>query len=1401
MALLPTTYRGKRRLKIFGLVVGIIAVVIIGLQIWFVYNAKDILIGIVTSKSKGKVKLDLSNVKFNFFSSQLQIREGDLVSTDTLTVPTSYHVRFSTLTLKVRSYWPLVLNKSLLLDSINIHNPVIEVLKWRKDTASRKSKDDLSVTQEMGKVYNSMLDVLQGFGIRRIVVKNASLKLVNKMEPASHPVWLTNIYLNVLRKPGEDGHKAKEQSVDLYSRNQSISLPGGRHHLAFKGFRLQLFRKRIELDSCTITAVPNGVSTSSYKIFFHKLSLIGVDFNAMSDLNLIRADSVYCEDPLFDVKLNPSDGVSKKKKDKPDPEKIVRELTSDLDLGFVGVKDAGIHLNIVGKRPRSVFNSHKDNFEMRGLRINGDSTSPVSVQRFNMLIRDYHLYNMDSSAIFGFDSIHIINSKVLLSNFSVLTTPSKFRIKSIRDFRFPRFELTGLDWYNLVFNQSVVAKEAVLINPTIKYTRRTPPTEKKTSFFSTLQNMDSLMTLDRLSIVDGELNLNFGKSTTLELHKVNLRVSSNELMLATNREGLRKAVDYFSVSSGLLKRKDLTAQLLNVQYLPNNIVKADKLLVNSATNNVNAAVNDVLIDNMLLDDRTETILVDGIQWNKATVALETSPNKKTSGKNKNISGSFDIKNVQGKNTQLLMNNGITAINSSVQLLKVGALTRDESGPVQATGVHFAGNNLTIESDAKKIEGSVGDIEVDNMLLENEAKNITADGVRWNNASVDVNSLIVSKSEKDNDGSLTIKNVAGQNTKLNISNVDGHITSDIDLVKAGSLSKIGNDPFKAEGLLVLGKTFDIKSKTLRANIDAYQVASDEQSFVSKLHVSKIAERDSLLVRSQRINFTADINSMLANDFHFIDVQAIMPTINMAKWNTITAVDTIPSGNASLRIDKLSVTQPEITIGTHRNDSTTLINIPAAATSGITASQVVINNAGIQVGSMHLNTDAATLNANGKVFGVDSGKVNIELLDLHLQKKDGQSSWGGFIKTLALQNPNSLVVGKNRNKLVFEQASVGNLNLSSENTTDISQLFKSNPAAWVHSGSGQYSDSNSIIKWYNAQYNNEGKTLNLDSFNYNPALQRDSAIAKTPYQFDYITFKSGAITFTGFDLQKYQQDSALVVSSINMMHPVLEVYRDKLKASLPNSHKPLPAESILNIANPVSIGKINIQDGEVYYTEKLDKSRAEGTLVFTRITGAVENIKSREHTASDSVSVALKAHLMDQTVIDFRIKESYMDTALGFRMLLKMKPTELALLNPVMVPLSNIKITSGTIDSFELSAIAREHFAVGKMTMFYHDFRVKMISDGDAGKSNFKNKIITFLANTFVLKNNNSKREAFIFMERFRDKSFFNYLLKIAFNGMGTSVGVGRNSKYLKGYKKLMEQRGLPTSDLQLFTEKP
>ena len=1274
----------RRFFKILLIVIGIHAIVFLGLHIWFVNNARGVLRQIVTEKSNGKLKLKLSKLSFDFFSNRLQVREADLESTDTISQPASYHVKFRKLTLRIHSFWPLILQKKLLLDSIKLHDPVIDVLLWRKDTASKLVKDDLSVPQEMGKLYNSMLDVLDGFGIRRILINNARLSLINKMKPGSKPVIISNVYLEVVRTANgtdkRDDFVAHEQSVDLRTTNQNIDLPGGRHRLSFKTFTLELFRKYIKLDSCTITAIPTDSSKSSYQIFFSKLLLIGVDFNAMYLHNLIKADSVYCENPLFDINLMASNGTSKKKA-RPDPEKIVRELTGDLDLAFVGVKDAGIHININGNKPRSLFNSNKDNFEMRGLRIHSDSSVPVMVQQFDMLVRDYRLYNEDSSTAYSFDSVTFKNNKIVLNNFSVVTTSNLDTRRSQRDYKIPYFELTGLDWYQLIFEENFKAREAVLYNPVINYTRNiTPVVRKKTNLFTSLENIDDLVSLDKVNIIHGQINMKMG-SSSFDFQDVNLSIYSNKLLKSTNKEGLRRAVDHFSFSTGSLKLKDITARLQNVRYTVSNFIHADKVSINSRTGKFTAAVNDVYIDNMLMDDDLETIVVDGLRWKDATVSLKsmTSPSKKNNGG----ATSIQLKNISGNNTQFTFSNSKTSVASYVKSLQISSLLKSGTHPLEIAGLNLAGNNLSVAS-----------------------------------------------------------------------------------------------------------------ALLKFNTGDYQIASGSPSFMSQVHIERIDKKDSLRVESPMIHFITDINSILANDFHITDLQSQSLKVNIKKWNTaqVKAAGNDTFRAPTIRIDRILATQPDIRIATHRNDSVTIINIPKSDSSMIKASGFSFGNEGLKLDLLSVKANAASfVKPSGEIIGVEKGSVNLELSNIQVAKKEGKPVWSGLINTLYLENPNSLAFGKYNNRLDFKEVSIGNFQVRSGYMADFNQLLKFNVSAWLRSATGQYTDSATTLKWFNAEYNYTNKTLSLDSFAYYPTQQRDSVIARTPYQFDYITFHSGAVRFTDFNLQKYKNDSALFANAISVTNPVITIYRDKQPPFLSGKIKPLPVNLIRRISLPVSVSRINIIDGTLSYTEKNAKSRAEGTVTLTHIYGGLSNIKNRGIEFNDSLGLALNAYLMDSALINLRVKESYTDTLSGFLMTLRMRPTSLSFLNPVLAPLSNVIISSGTIDSLHLRAVGREHIALGEMNMYYHNLRIKLVKPGEPDKSTFKNKLISFLANTFIIKKNNKGRTGLVYFERLRDRSFFNYIVKMTFSGMATSVGVKKNKKYRKQYERELQESNLPPID--------
>ncbi|MBD0332484.1 MAG: hypothetical protein ICV66_07495, partial [Chitinophagaceae bacterium] len=985
---MPNHHKPFRRfLKLTFIVALISALIGLGLHIWFIRNARSVLKQMVIDKSHNKLKLELSQLSFHFFSNKLQIKEADLISTDSVSQPATYHLKFRKLTLRVRSLWPLLINKKLLLDSIKLHDPEVEVLLWRRDTASKFNRDEISISQEMGKIYNSMLDALDAFGIRRIAINNAKLTLVNKMKPASEPITVSDIYFDLVRTATNTGKRDEfvkdEQSVDLMTSNQNIAMPGGRHRLFFKKFNLQLFQKRIELDSCTVTAKATSTSKSNYRIFFKKLLLIGVDFDAMYRHNLIKADSVYCENPLFQINLNQSDDLTKKK-ERPDPDKIIQELTGDLELAFVGVKDAGIHINISGSKGRSLFNSNKDDFEIRGLRINADSSKPVVVQRFDMLVQDYRLYNQDSSTAYSFDSIRFDNNKIVLNNFSVSTSKTKQR--SMRDFKIPYFELTGLDWYQLIFEQNLKAQEAVLYNPVINYTKKSASVKrKKLNLFASFATLDDMLTLQKLYIINGQFNAALG-TTSFKIQNANLRLYSDKLLQSTNEEGLRSAVEELSFSNGQIKIKDITARLQNVHSTNNNLIHAGKASIVSKSKKIAGFLNNVVIDNMLLNDESATVMADGIRWRRGSIILHSPPAAK--GKKK---------------------------------------------------------------------GS----------------------------------------------SITIKNISGNNTEVKFSSSNTQISTFVQSLIIASLSKTGNNPMQIKGLTMAGNNLSINNLPLQLKASSYHVADNEPSYLSQVLVERIHQRDTLSIKSQRINFLADINSIFLKNIHVKNVQAQSSIIKMNKWNA-SAAQPLNTNKPPIRIDNVILNEPTINIATHRNDSATFINIPHSNNSIVKASGIIINNGEVQIGSLSANTTEATfVKRNGDTVGVKKGKADAELSDVRLSQKDGKPLWSLIITNLFLQNPNSFSIGKNKNKLLVQQAALGNISLSSEYMTDVDRLIKFNVSAWLRTATGQYIDSTTTLKWYNADYNYSNRTLSLDSFVYHPTQPRDSVIEETPYQTDYIT----------------------------------------------------------------------------------------------------------------------------------------------------------------------------------------------------------------------------------------------------------------------------------------------------------
>ncbi|MGZ5134273.1 MAG: hypothetical protein ACXWCG_03955, partial [Flavitalea sp.] len=528
-----------------------------------------------------------------------------------------------------------------------------------------------------------------------------------------------------------------------------------------------------------------------------------------------------------------------------------------------------------------------------------------------------------------------------------------------------------------------------------------------------------------------------------------------------------------------------------------------------------------------------------------------------------------------------------------------------------------------------------------------------------------------------------------------------------------------------------------------------------------------------------------------EIHVSNLEATSLKVNVQKWGRKEVVENQAKPKPSIRLDKFMAKQPEIYISTYRNDSVSIITVPGEQNSMVAASGIKINNEGFQAEEITVNAKTANyINKKGETIGVEQGSIDIEISNLQLARKDGKPYWSGLINNFSLKNPKTMQIGNTKNKLILNQFALGNLHLSSDYLTDFNKLLKFNVSAWLRSATGQYIDSTTTLNWYNAGYDNAKKTLSLDSFSYHPTQPRDSVILNTPYQVDYLSLHTGRIELTEFNLEKYKTDTSLIANAINITNPEINIYRDKKPPFLSGIVKPLPVNLIRRITLPVSVERVNIIDGKLSYIEKNAKSRAEATIFLNHINGGLSNIKNRDLVENDSLGLALTAYFMDSAFIDLRVKESYNDSLSGFLMSLQMKPTTLSFLNPVLAALSNVIITSGSVDSLQLRAIGREHIALGEMRMFYHDLRIKLVKPGAPDETTFATKLATFIANTFIIKKNNKGRTGIVYFERLRDRSFFNYIVKMTLSGMATSVGFKKNRKYRRQYERELQDRNLP-----------
>ncbi len=1239
----------------------------------------------VESKSGGKVKLKIEKLHFNYFSRKIELEKAVFFNTDTLTGTTAYRFKVDKMLLRVKAILPLVFKKQILIDSLALLNPNIEVTRLKAAIKpGNKIKKDVSIPEEMGKVYASIQDALKILKVKRFQIDNGTFTLINKIDPSQLPLTISNLHFHIDNLQVDAGKLTGNENllfsenVVLRSQNQNILFPDGRHSISFSHFRINLKNRLVEFDSCTIAATRGDSTAATFNVFFDALMLTNIDFDTLYKSEVIKADSVYCVNPKFNLEV---EAGRKKGGKKPPPklENIIKQLTGDLQLGYVVVSNADFNIKTIKNGVPSSFTFSNNNFEMQGLSVVQDAPKPLTVKKFGMAIRNYENFIKDSSYSVKFDSVLFKDDHITLSNFLFNKLDNG---KILNTFSIPQFSLRGLSWDDLVFERKLKAEQAIMLNPHINFTAPARQTNKqgKQNIFQSLGAVNEYMDLQQLDIVGGMIDLKLKNNLRVQLDNATVSVKSQSLLESKKLAAIKNSLTHLQFEKGTIHASNMDMLLYDIRYIgQSGQFAASSINVSNKEKNMAIALQEVSVEKMQVDEISGNVYAEGVTWQKADVKVNA-----VGGMNDGSGSLIELKDVRGSNTSI-------------------------------SGIF----------DGKSV-------------------------------STKLNSISFNELEKNTEGKL-----------------------------------------KLDGLNIDGQHLKIKDNNLILSVAAYHITDNKTSSFGEIIYKAGNAKMQVDIFIPSLTVTPHVQPLLNGDIALDAVNMIKPVINLRLAAKNTPMESKKPGLPKIDISELQLSQPKISFVQETDSGMLTLDWHGERHSSnfLQASDLHTNSGSTAISNLTFYlTDFIFTNPKGKKFNTGNGKVSAQIRNIKIEQEGNQPvEWAGNVSTFDARDFRLDSIGKPKGNLVLNSGSLSNLNISSSTITNLQRLAVTNSAFQLNQLTGYYSTAATNLRWADASFNRSNNIFSLDSFSMIPAVSKDSFIAHQSYQADYFTIKSGAVSIGPVNIDRYISNRTLDIGMVSVDKLLFTDYKDKQLPFNAGVIKPLPVNLIKKIQQKLSIDTVLLSNATVEYTEFNEKTKKVGTIPVTRMTVRLLAVKNYNINATDSLSMQATGYLMDTAWIRLRVKESYTDTLGGFLMTLRMKPADLTVLNPALIPLASIKLESGFLDTLSMRAVGREYLSLGEMQMFYHDLKIRILKNGNEINKPFLNSVLSFLANSFVVKKNNKSRTGNVFFIRNRDRSAINYLIKIAMSGMASSAGLKSNKKMIRRYKKELEKRNLPPID--------
>ncbi len=1309
--------------KVILIVAGILVILFIAASIYIDRNlnriSKEVLEELVIKESGGKYKLKYQELDISFFRSRITIEDiafqpdSSVIFADS-SVKTIYQANVKALVINLTSVFPLLLKNELLIEGVEVHQPYLRLYKTGNNSENEDDPD-----QETKSLYQLISNHLQSLSISSFKVLSGGFELENNNFSLDKiDFTLENIRID---ENTSTRKVLQNEEIEITIRDQSFLLPDSLHMAEYEIFHLSTKDSVLEFKNISIQPkedihVKND--GHNHKDIFHicvpDVRLSGIDYlKAYYEKSLVVKEiSIHNPTVLIEDQKENNDAT----KDKKILDFLFTKIATKVHIEHFKLSNASFDVMLFGSQEEHRF-----------------QIAHTEVELFEV--------HLDSS------NYRIDKKDKYFENAIITIREEKYNLKdSIHQVAFDKLKINTFD--------STLQINGLAIKPHV-------PVNENMSYLNIEVPKIYLNKVDYLAAIN-----------TKELKTGILTINRPSVFI----QPLKKDT---TSDKGNMKPEELMGHI--DRYF--NAVNADKIIINKGNLTVGKEFGIEKID--LSTNDLETI--EGTSsWTELASKLN-----------------IELGGVWVKDKKITLSANHVEINDPKKII--------------VDGLTFK----TVNGTGKLNEAIVYNINPDSLLIK---KKVYLDSIDLNSPDITLN-INTKKGASEtkfpdflnvlnfNDGRI---NITLQN-KVNIkaSSINGKISNhgqiNLNYVSLKNIQYKNTESqlkFYSQSLSLENKTTDlILRKTRLVSMDSSDVlVTIPEIKVTNWHQAEYWQSgdviiDQILVTTPNVTYLrkAKAKKKKQDEIHF-------PNVFIGHFTVKNADLDIGNGNYSIQsplwnfdIDNIQIqngdveayirTEPKFTFSAKDISSFVGDNIISAQKLEINGTQKSLilkegkftntkNNSSASVDNLQMkNVDYVKLYFDQQFVAKE---IKLKEAKAHIivnEDKMGTKTELPFVRVDVIDAKNA--------KFIFEK---GNLKHEIENLNfkiDKLHLDKNTRSEnYLHyvdnlslsAGPYKYVTSDGLntfeVKDYYINYAQQKMVLN--EVTLSPKYGKTEFSKHITNQRDWIKMYVKNITLSRMDFDNFIETKRLKIGQVEAYNIALEVYRDKNVAITNPKFKALPQRLLRSINDDVFVDSI-LFSADIIYEELPEDATVPGHTSFDKLKGTLKNIQTGKTSPTPMVLDA-KGKLMNVADFNAHVVFNMQDTTDRFRFTGDVKEVDLRELNGMLIPIVYLKVKEGYNMDTKFDFVGNNVYSEGEMYFSYRDLKIQVLNSETLDDKGFGQGIMTFFANTFVIKKHNKGfpyvRKGVIFYERTQEKSIFNFWSWSLMSGIINSIGINK-----------------------------